>query len=67
MTEVVVGALEAADGFAMFRKLAQDRMMQVHGSWSVCVNRVEGLNEWRMHVESHGRSAAGCRGSLIDD
>ena len=30
--EVVVRTLESPDGFAMFRELAQDGMMQVHGS-----------------------------------
>ena len=29
--EVVIGALEAPDGFTMFRKLTHDRMMEVHG------------------------------------
>lgn len=47
--EVIVGAFEAANGFAMFRKLAQDRMMQVHGtnslSWVVIPPRGIGSYE----------------------
>ena len=36
MAEMIVRAFEAANGFAMFRKLSQDWMMEVHGRvWSL--------------------------------
>src|SRR5204863_9153188 len=34
--EVLVGAFQSLDGVAMFRKLSQDRMMEVHGA-SLCL------------------------------
>src|SRR6185436_740076 len=33
LPEVLVGAFQALDGVPMFRKLSQDRMMEVHGSF----------------------------------
>jgi hypothetical protein len=41
--EVVVHAFEAADDIAMFRKLSQDRMMEVHGYVSVLMDETGDL------------------------